>query len=156
MQREWYNIAKFMEKIESDRKENNNTIESKTSVFTNALDEELEKWKKIYVRYKKSGLTTLRSLLHHQSRALFFYRLAGDQTRLFAGAQPSCSGTAATFVRFVCGLPSSPVISALFFYRLAGDQTDYQIDYASQIDNHFTEGTSVRLDCFYRLNNQNA
>ncbi len=113
MQREWYNIAKFMEKIESDRKENNNTIESKTSVFTNALDEELEKWKKIYVRYKKSGLTTLRSLLHHQSRALFFYRLAGDQT-------------------------------------------DYQIDYASQIDNHFTEGTSVRLDCFYRLNNQNA
>ena len=45
MRREWYNIAKFMEKIESDRKENNNTIESKTSVFTNALDEELEKWK---------------------------------------------------------------------------------------------------------------
>lgn len=45
MQRQWYNIAKFMEKIESDRKENNNTIESKTSVFTNALDEESEKWK---------------------------------------------------------------------------------------------------------------
>lgn len=56
MRREWYNIAKFMEKIESDRKENNNTIESKTSVFTNALDEELEKWQIFILTANTVGL----------------------------------------------------------------------------------------------------